>query len=90
MTQTYLVRPGSIASVQYITLPDGQQATAVFLGPDPWLHDRGHYQIAVPSGSHVPEEVRKEVSRRFTRLFRLPTVERCEVLERMQPVEIQA
>lgn len=91
MTQTYIIRPGSIASVQYITLPDGQQATAVFLGPDPWLQGKGSFHIETPTGGYVPEAVLDEIVRRFTTLFRQPSVaDRYEALRHLQPVEIQA
>ena len=89
MTQTYIVRQSSIASVQYITLPEGRQISAVFRGPNV-LPRQGATPLPAEFDAPVPMTVRAEVNRRFGIIFSAPVIAREEIVRRLQPVEIQA
>jgi len=83
---TYLIRYGSIAAVQYVTLPDGSTATAVYINPivmDVSLDSTGR---AAP----LPFDVLAELTRRFDEVFAVPAEEREPIVRRMQPVTVEA
>lgn len=86
--QTYIVRQGAIAAVQYITLPDGRQACAVYMSKNtqPEFDVNGRRF----SAHELPLPVLAEVNRRFGIIFSHPAERREPIVRAMQPQEITA
>lgn len=83
---TYLIRYGSIAAVQYITLPDSSTATAVYVS---------HRTMGVTLDSTgractLPLGVMLALQKRFQEVFAVPVEEREPIVRRMQPVTVEA
>lgn len=85
---TYIVRQGSIAAVQYITLPTGYQVCAVYRSEvkPPEFDVRG---CRFDPGQ-LPQPVLAEVNRRFGIIFSHPAEHREPIVRAMQPQEITA
>lgn len=84
---TYIIRYGSIAAVQYVTLPDGSTATAVYRAertPPEFSLDASGRRVSLPLA------VRDEIDRRFDEVFAVPVEEREPIVRRMQPVVMEA
>lgn len=83
---TYLIRYGSIAAVQYITLPDGSTATAVYVSHrtmDVSLDSTGR-------ACQLPMGVMLALQKRFQEVFAVVASEREPIVRRMQPVMVEA
>lgn len=85
---TYIVRHGSIAAIQYITRPDGRQVRAVYLSsrePPEFDIDSRRFDA-----SELPAAVLAEVDRRFAEVFSVPVERREAIVRAFQPQEITA
>ncbi len=72
----YKIKHGSIAAVQYVTLPSGQQITVTDSGDEPNMR-------------FLPLEVKAAVNRQFGLIFALPYASRQAFIDNSIPFEVE-
>ena len=73
----YKIKHGSIAAVQYVTLPDGREITVTDASDEPNMR-------------FLPLEVKAAVNRQFGLIFALPYASRQAFIDNSIPFEIEA
>jgi hypothetical protein len=73
----YKIKHGSIAAVQYVTLPDGREITVTDASDEPNMR-------------FLPLNVKAAVNRQFGVIFSLPYASRQAFIDNSIPFEIEA
>ena len=74
----YTITHGSIAAVQYVTLPDGQKVTVTY------VLDGSERELP-----YLPLEVQAAVNRQFEAIFALPYDSRQGFIDNSIPFEVE-
>lgn len=89
----YIVKPGNIASVCYVVLPDGTAQQYIF---DQEVATKRPLNV-VPDDTYadvkfriLPVQVQAAVNRHFATIFSLPVERREEYIRSFQPLTVEA